>query len=183
MTITAQKIRLSGWLFIFLPALLLGIASESSLSENTNPAAYVYKTNAVYITPSVLSAQDDKEINRTQAADTKVRVVVAFKAADSLSSALRADAISTTPASVRKALPTELYKVISDVKHIPAVSMEIYRAELDALRANPAVAAINEDRKVFPTMNEANVLTGVGSILHRFITIKYSSVINVPLYT
>lgn len=61
--------------------------------------------------------------------------------------------------------------------------MKINRAALDALRANPAVVAINEDREVFMTMTEANALTGVGSVLHRFITIKYSIVINVPLYT
>lgn len=119
MKITTQKIRLSGWIFLFLSALLLGIVSENSLAAGANPSPYVDKTNAVYITPSVLSALEDKK-NQAQAADTKVRVIVTFKTTNSLSSALRTDEISSARTSVLAALPTESYKVISDFKHIPA---------------------------------------------------------------
>lgn len=128
-------------------------------SANAQSLSATSQSALPFISPSVLKALEGQ--NKRLAATNEVGVIVTFKAAKNRNGLPSVAGINSARASMLATLPAASYKVISSYSHIPAVSMNINSAALNALRSNPNVAAINEDLEVSMNMTQANALTGV----------------------
>ena len=141
---------------------MLGMIASANAQTVALSKSEANSAKMPYVTPSVLRAVEG--VSKREASKNSARVIVTFQAVNIRNSVPSVAAIHTARTSVLAKLPVASYKVISTFSHIPAVSLAINANALAALRANPSIIAINEDRKVFKSMAEANALTGVTSV-------------------
>jgi subtilisin family serine protease len=148
-------------------ALPLAATAQATITRPSNAASAVPAKPTEDDSPVSVSAEVERAVG---AADEKsadpdggtVRVIVSFDTRDDAPQPSVA-AVRSARSSVLAALPAG-NDVVSTFRHIPAVSLEIDAAGLEALRRHPLVSSVNIDQTVSTTMSDANALIGVAPL-------------------
>jgi subtilisin family serine protease len=148
-------------------ALPLAATAQATIARPSNAASAVPAKPTDDDSPVSVSAEVERAV---AAADEKsadpddgtVRVIVSFDTRDDAPQPSVA-AVRSARSSVLAALPAD-NDVVSTFRHIPAVSLEIDAAGLEALRRHPLVSSVNIDQTVSTTMSDANALIGVAPL-------------------
>lgn len=148
-------------------ALPLAATAQATIARPSNAASAVPAKPTEDDSSVSVSAEVERAVG---AADEKsadpdggtVRVIVSFDTRDDAPQPSVA-AVRSARSSVLAALPAG-NDVVSTFRHIPAVSLEIDAAGLEALRRHPLVSSVNIDQTVSTTMSDANALIGVAPL-------------------
>jgi hypothetical protein len=155
-----------------LPAPLAAALTSGVLAVSALALVPAAATGAVATAPAAVSAEETRSTlspglersARDLAKSRTLRVIVTFRASGAVGKSPDSASIRTARGKVLAALPEGSYDVVSGFSRIPAVSLEVDAAALDALARDPRVVSVQEDHVVETTMAEANALTGADDV-------------------